>query len=88
MNISILLLSLFLAAAVVNIPLGYFRGAFAKFTFGWFFYTHLSIPVIIFLRTKAGFGAEFFPLTVAGAIAGQLLGGLLARRSHSALAEV
>ncbi len=79
----VLLLSLFLLAAGLNIPLGYLRQGYAKFTFGWFFYTHLSIPVIIYVRTKTGFDVEFFPLTVAGAVAGQLMGGIFARRKNA-----
>jgi len=80
MDLLVFLPALFLLSAIVNLPLGYLRQGYDRFTFGWFFYSHLSIPVIIFLRTKTGFGAEFFPLTLTGAVAGQFLGVLLARR--------
>ena len=80
MDSSIILPGLFLLPALLNLPLGYLRQGYARFTFGWFFYTHLSLPAIICLRTKAGFGVEFFPLTLAGAVAGQFLGGFIARK--------
>lgn len=83
MDFWIFLPSLFLLPAIINLPLGYLRQNYDRFTFGWFFYTHLSIPVIIYLRAKTGFGAEFFPLTLVGAVAGQLLGGIVAKRRNA-----
>lgn len=69
-------------AVIINLPLGYLRRNYEKFTFGWYFYVHISIPVIIYARIKAGFSWKFIPLTLAGAVAGQLLGGrLYARRN-------
>ncbi len=76
--ISLILVIMF--ALVINIPLGYLRRNYEKFTFGWYFYVHISIPVIIYARVKAGFSWKFIPLTLAGAVAGQLLGGLLSGR--------
>lgn len=73
---------LILGAAVINLPLGYLRSAYERFTFGWFFYVHLSIPAIIYLRVKASFGWQIVPLTICGAIAGQLLGGRLRRKGN------
>lgn len=80
MDSSIFLSGFFLLPAILNLPLGCLRQGYDRFTFGWFFYTHFSIPVIIYLWAKAGFGPEFFPFPLAGAVAGQFLGGLIARR--------
>lgn len=74
------LTGLILGAAVINLPLGYLRGAYRRFTFGWFFYVHISIPFIIYLRIKASFSWKIVPLTICGAIAGQYLGGVLRRK--------
>jgi hypothetical protein len=41
---------------------------------------HISIPALIFIRVKAGFSWKFIPLTFAGALLGQLLGGMLNNR--------
>jgi hypothetical protein len=68
---------LVLFALVINVPLGYLRQNYEKFSFGWYFYIHISIPVIIFLRVKFGFSWKFIPLTLGGAVAGQLLGGMI-----------
>lgn len=66
-------------AFLVNLPCGYLRKGYEKFTFGWYFYVHISIPVIIYLRVKSGFGWHLVPFTLASAIAGQLVGGRLRR---------
>lgn len=74
------LLGLILTAFGVNVPLGYLRQNFRKFTFGWYFYIHISIPLVIFLRIKSGFSWMFIPLTLGAAVAGQLVGGRLNRK--------
>lgn len=82
MHLLLPLAGVILIAFVINIPLGYLRQNYDKFTFAWYFYVHISIPVIIYLRVKAGFSWKFIPLTIGGAIAGQLIGGLLNRRQQ------
>jgi len=78
MNGSIAMLGIItLFAFTINVPLGYLRRNCERFSFGWYFYVHISIPAIIYVRVKAGFGWKFIPLTLAGAFAGQLLGGML-----------
>jgi len=69
-----------LFAIIINLPLGYLRQNYEKFSFAWYFYVHISIPLIIFLRIKSGFSWRFIPLTLVGALAGQLLGGMIHRR--------
>ncbi len=46
-----------------------------KFSFKWFLYIHLAIPVIAALRIFEGFGLWAVPFMVIAAIAGQILGG-------------
>ncbi|MGA7827303.1 MAG: hypothetical protein WCA04_06570 [Geobacteraceae bacterium] len=77
------LAGLIIGATAINVPLGYLRNAYKKFTFGWFFYVHISIPVIIFLRIKAGFSWQIVPFTIGGAVVGQLVGGALHRKRTS-----
>ncbi len=76
------LTGLVLSAFCVNVPLGYLRQNFRKFTFGWYFYIHISIPLIVFLRIKSGFGWMFIPLTLGAAVAGQMVGGRLNRKKR------
>jgi hypothetical protein len=75
-----ILAGIMILAFVINIPLGYIRQNCPKFSFGWYFYIHVSIPLIIYARVKAGFSWKFIPLTLAAAVAGQLLGGAINRR--------
>ena len=74
------LAGLVLFAFAINGPLGYLRQNYRKFTFGWYFYVHISIPLIIYLRIKAGFSWMFIPLTLGAAVAGQLVGGRLNKK--------
>jgi hypothetical protein len=77
------LAGLILGATAINMPLGYLRRSFERFTFGWFFYAHVSIPLIIYLRIKASFSWHIIPLTIGGALAGQLIGGALRGKGTS-----
>ena len=70
-------------ALMVNLPFGYLRQNYEKFTFAWYFYVHISIPAIIFLRVKAGFGWHIIPITLAAAVAGQIIGGKMNRKGRS-----
>lgn len=80
MHLSFMFFGLIVAAILVNIPLGYFRQGVAKFSFAWYFYIHISIPFIIYLRIKSGYSWKFIPLTIAGAIIGQIVGGRLRKK--------
>ena len=82
MHAALSLALLTLAALLINLPLGYLRQNYEKFTFPWYFYIHISIPAIIYLRIKFGFSWSVVPLTVGGAVVGQLLGGIIHRRRH------
>lgn len=65
----------------VNLPLGYLRETSRKFSLRWFVLIHLSIPFIIVLRIMLGFGWQWIPFTLACAVAGQLIGGRIRRRT-------
>ncbi len=67
------------AALAVNLPLGYLRGGQPKYSFGWFAYIHLSIPLIAWLRIANHVGPGAIPLFIACAVAGQLAGGRVRR---------
>jgi hypothetical protein len=72
---------LILFAVIINLPLGYLRQNYEKFSFGWYFYVHMSIPIIIYLRVKSGYSWKFIPLTLGGAVLGQMLGGMINKRT-------
>ncbi len=78
------LLGLIIVAFVINLPLGYLRQNYEKFTFAWYFYVHISIPLIIYIRVKCGFGWQIIPFTIGGAVVGQIIGGRIRRRLNGA----
>jgi hypothetical protein len=73
------LYTLILFALLINIPLGFLRQNYEKFTFGWYFYVHISIPVIVYLRIKSGFTWHIIPLMFASTVIGQFIGGRINR---------
>jgi hypothetical protein len=75
------LASLLFFALLVNLPLGYLRESSEKFSLRWFVLIHLSIPFIIAFRLAEGISWHAIPFTIACAVAGQLMGGYLKRRS-------
>lgn len=76
----LLFLGIMALACIINLPFGYLRQNYEKFTFGWYFYVHISIPIIIYLRIKSGFSWKLIPLTLGSAVVGQLIGGKLNRK--------
>jgi hypothetical protein len=80
MHAVLALMALIVLAFAINLPLGYMRQNYEKFTFGWYFYVHISIPIIIYLRIKSGYSWKFIPLTLGGAVVGQLVGGAIHKR--------
>ena len=64
---------------VINLPFGFLRSRSDKYSFRWFLYIHLPIPLIYLLRTGLMFKPGVIPLLVAAAVAGQVWGGKLNR---------
>jgi len=71
-------------ALTVNIPLGYAREGFRRFSIGWFVCVHLSVPLIAWLRIENHVSVWGIPAFVACAVLGQLAGGKArrTRRGH------
>ncbi|WP_136514783.1 hypothetical protein [Geomonas edaphica] len=74
--------TLMVLATLVNIPLGYQRQSYPKFSFAWYFYVHISIPAIIYFRIKSGLGWGFIPFSISSAVLGQVIGGRTYRKRH------
>jgi len=66
-------------ALALNIPLGYLRQGRQKYSFAWFVYIHLSIPLIAYLRIANHITSWFIPFFLLCAIAGQIVGGRVRR---------
>ena len=66
-----------LFAFFVNLPFGWLRRKEKKFSFKWFLYIHLPIPLIIALRIWLHLNPWFIPLVIIAAVAGQAIGARL-----------
>ena len=75
--------SLLAFALLANIPLGYLRESSRRYSLRWFVYIHLSIPFLVALRFSLGFGWSIVPFSVGCAVAGQMIGGQIRRRSST-----
>ncbi len=72
-----LVLGLFFFTFLLNLPFGYLRAKVRKFSFRWFLYIHLPIPLIFLGRRMSHLDWRYIPLFVAAALIGQLSGGNL-----------
>lgn len=62
-------------AFVLNLPFGYLRGKSRKFSPAWILYIHLPVPFVFVMRSWAELSYVVIPVLLAGAVAGQLIGG-------------
>jgi len=46
------MVSAFLVICAANIPLGYLRRQHTRFSYGWYFYTLLTAPVVLYLAIR------------------------------------
>ncbi|QEM69037.1 hypothetical protein FO488_13300 [Geobacter sp. FeAm09] len=80
MQESLIVVLVVCAAFLSSVPCGYLRQNYKKYSFMWFLLIHVSIPIIALLRISAGLSWRVIPLTVGGAVAGQITGGIINRR--------
>ncbi|MEW6053306.1 MAG: hypothetical protein AB1552_05880 [Nitrospirota bacterium] len=72
---AVLLLLLF--TLLINLPFGYARAKSRRFSFRWFLYIHVPIPIIFIARTISHIEFKYLPLLALAAIIGQVVGGKL-----------
>ncbi len=80
MQESLSVVGLVYLAFIINIPCGYLRENYKKFSPMWWILIHISIPVIVALRIFAGISWHAIPLTLGGSVAGQVVGRIINRR--------
>jgi hypothetical protein len=78
MKLSIVALIVFLW----NIPFGYWRAGFRKFSWQWIVTIHAAVPGVVALRLASGLGFQLvtFPALIAAFFLGQRFGGTLIRQ--------
>ncbi len=77
---------LIVCGTAINLPFGAWRATVKRLSWKWFAAIHLPIPFLFLLRTALGFSLWFIPVSLAGALAGQLLGSWLLHRARAARA--
>ncbi|PMP69572.1 MAG: hypothetical protein C0187_06715 [Calditerrivibrio nitroreducens] len=58
----------------LNLPFGYWRRRFKKFSIGWFFCIHAPIPIVATSRIYSHLSIKFIPLFLVFAVLGQIIG--------------
>ena len=81
-ELNVALISLLLFAFFSNIPLGYLRMGSPRYSVRWFVFIHLSVPFIIGLRISSNISWQIIPVSIALAVAGQMVGSRIYRRRH------
>jgi hypothetical protein len=71
------ILVLFAFTLLLNLPFGYVRAKTRKYSFRWFLYIHVPIPLIFIARTISHINIKFVPIFALAAVIGQILGGKL-----------
>jgi len=72
MNVLLVAILVFL----INLPFGARRGRERKYSFKWFLYIHLPIPLVVFLRiySDIGFALYTYPILIMAFFGGQFIG--------------
>jgi len=67
---------------ILNIPFGFWREGVRKFSFKWFFFIHVPIPGVIFLRHffDLGFQLYTYPFMLGAFFFGQFSGKFIKRK--------
>ncbi|BAT71663.1 conserved hypothetical protein [Thermosulfidibacter takaii ABI70S6] len=66
-------------AFLLNLPFGYWRVRYKKYSLGWFVCIHAPIPVVVFLRLTTHTPFKFAPVFLATSIGGQIVGSRFKR---------
>jgi len=66
--------ALALLALAVNVPLGYLRRRARRYSWQWFVWIHLSIPLLATCRILSGFGWVVVPRLILATVARQVEG--------------
>lgn len=66
---------IFFLTVAINLPFGYFRKRAKRFSFKWFLYIHIPIPLILLARVLSHLDYRYIPIFLMAAVIGQFLGG-------------
>ena len=69
-----LVVGISLVAFLLNLPFGYLRVRYPKYSFMWLLCIHAPIPVVAFLRITTKVSWKFIPVFIVTSILGQIFG--------------
>jgi type III secretory pathway component EscU len=72
-----IIIALFAFTFLINLPFGYARAKTKRYSFRWFLYIHVPIPLIFVARTISHIEIKYIPVFALAAIMGQVFGGKL-----------
>lgn len=76
------LIVIYVVAFIINIPFGFYRERYEKFSLKWFLMIHAPIPIVVIMRFVFGveLTIETFSVSIVSAVAGQLVGSRIVRK--------
>jgi hypothetical protein len=72
-----IVIGIFFFTLGLNLFFGYFRGRQKKFSFRWFLYIHLPIPLVVLARVFSHLDYRYIPIFLLAAVVGQIFGARL-----------
>ena len=72
-----IVIGIFFFTLGLNLFFGNFRSKQKKFSFKWFLYIHLPIPLVVFARIFTHLDYRYIPIFIFAAVAGQIFGARL-----------
>ncbi len=72
-----LILPLLVLTLLINVLFGSARAKTKRYSFRWFLYIHVPIPIIFLIRNLSHVEMKYIPFFAAAAVMGQVLGGKL-----------
>jgi len=71
------ILLLFVFTLLINLPFGFARAKAIRYSFRWFLYIHVPIPLIFMARSLLHIEMKYIPVFAIAAVMGQIIGGRL-----------
>lgn len=72
---SVVVAGIFILTFVLNLFFGYFRARTKKYSFKWFLFIHLPIPIVVFARLYSQLDYRVIPVFLLASVVGQIIGG-------------
>jgi len=74
---------------LLNLPFGYWRSKVKKYSFAWFLFIHLPIPLIVLMRYQFHLGFKWwtYPFLIGAFFLGQLTGKYIGAKQKQKISQ-